>query len=391
MKNWSRPNDILKRVRRDWDNGRILASLIGGLSIFPLRIPLKKPTTKELSEQFDAARIWISEITESSKEKTDSGYRLEWREISHRQLGNNRIPIAAIIESEEDALALISKKTDANKFKRIANTISDRQPQLLPWLQKRPLTVLEQAENWSALLAVLNWVLQHPKPRIYLRQMDVEGVDTKFIERHKGILAELLDILLPPEAINENHTGVSGFEKRYGFKAKPLPVRFRFLDHDLYINGFSDLAVPSDEFARLSLPVEKIYIVENEINFLAFPMVPRSLVIFGSGYGFEHLAQANWLKEREIFYWGDIDTHGFAILNQLRNSFPATSSFLMNRETLMKHKKFWGKEDKAINRNLERLTQAESDLYDDLRFNRITPSLRLEQERISYTHLFSAL
>ena len=29
-----------------------------------------------------------------------------------------------------------------------------------------------------------------------------------------------------------------------------------------------------------------------------------------------------WLLEKEIYYWGDIDTHGFAIFNQLRGFLP---------------------------------------------------------------------
>ena len=33
---------------------------------------------------------------------------------------------------------------------------------------------------------------------MYLRQVDVPGVDTKFIERHKGVLTELLDVQLDP-------------------------------------------------------------------------------------------------------------------------------------------------------------------------------------------------
>ncbi len=41
------------------------------------------------------------------------------------------------------------------------------------------------------------------------------------------------------------------------------------------------------------------------------------MVLFGSGYGFEFLSNVLWLAKLNIYYWGDIDTHGFAILNQL--------------------------------------------------------------------------
>ena len=40
---------------------------------------------------------------------------------------------------------------------------------------------------------------------------------------------------------------------------------------------------------------------------------------------------------------------------------------------------------------LNRLTPAEAELYDDLRFNRLGRQVRLEQERISYMWLQQAL
>lgn len=59
------------------------------------------------------------------------------------------------------------------------------------------------------------------------------------------------------------------------------------------------------------------------------------MALFGSGYGFEPLAGAPWLRAMMIYYWGDIDTRGFAILDQLRSRFPQACSLLMDRDTLM--------------------------------------------------------
>ncbi len=385
MSDWSSLGDIRDRVRRDWNNGRILAAMLGGEPVFPLRIPLNKPDSQALSEHFEQARQWISGLT------VERGFQLEWREFNHRQLGRNRIPVAAIVESEQDGLVLIGKQRDATRFRTLAATISEAYPALVPWLKKRPLTVLDQAGNWPRFLAVLGWVAAHPRAGVYLRQIDVAGVNTKFIERHRSLLAEMLDIVLVPEAIDTQFTGASGFERRYGFKSKPVQIRFRFLDQGLRIHGLSDLAVTSDEFALLALPVKRVFITENEINFLAFPDVPGSLVLFGAGYGFDHLAQAEWLQSQEIFYWGDIDTHGYAILDQLRGKFPEAHSFLMDRATLLEHKDFWGSEERPTSRELANLQSDESALYDDLRSGRIAPGLRLEQERIGFAWLEAAL
>lgn len=117
---------------------------------------------------------------------------------------------------------------------------------------------------------------------------------------------------------------------------------------------------------------------------LALPNAPEALAVFGSGYGWEALAQARWLERCAIHYWGDIDTHGFAILDQLRGHFGHVTSFFMDRATLEAHTTFWGVEDKPSRADLHRLTPEERDLYDDLRDNRIRAGLRLEQEHVGF-------
>lgn len=90
-------------------------------------------------------------------------------------------------------------------------------------------------------------------------------------------------------------------------------------------------------------------------------------------------------------YWGDIDTHGFAILDQLRARFPSARSLLMDRETMLRHKALRGKEDRPTSRDLPRLRPREAALYDDLRFNRLGSDVRLEQERIGFRWVVEAL
>lgn len=210
---------------------------------------------------------------------------------------------------------------------------------------------------------------------------------SKFIEAHRASLAELLDLALPATAIDISASGVSEFSRRFGFRDKPLRIRFRLLDsrHALIGGGTDqDFAVTSDTFARLDPAASRVFITENEINFLAFPPMADSLVIFGAGYGFDMLTEAAWLRERTIFYWGDIDTHGFAILNQFRALFRHAHSFLMDRETLLAHQPQWIEEPQPTLRDLSWLSDDERALFDDLRDNRLGRQIRLEQEKIAF-------
>lgn len=142
---------------------------------------------------------------------------------------------------------------------------------------------------------------------------------------------------------------------------------------------------------RLQLDLARVFVTENETNFLAFPPVEKAIVIFGAGYGWEALARAAWLQRCPIHYWGDIDTNGFAILAQLRARFAHVESMLMDRATLHAHEPQWGREDSPPPADVSRLTAEESSLYEELRDHCIRPFLRLEQEHIGFGWLEKAL
>jgi hypothetical protein len=375
-------------VQKLWDRGELLAALVTSEPLFPKRLTIKAPTSAEIVDHFDEVRAWVAEL------RAFPNCRVEMREFRHQLFGANAVPRTVWIDTTEAALTIIGKQRAAARFTGLIEVTHKLEPRLLPWLAKRPLRALELVDEWTLLLGIVSWIETHPAPGVYLRQVDIPGVHSKFIEAHRGVLSELLDIVLPPEAIDSTVSGASRFAKRYGFRDKPVLIRFRLLNpqSSLLPYGFSgDITLDAESLARLDPPVSRVFITENEINFLAFPYVKESLVIFGAGYGFEMLSEAKWLKHSRIHYWGDIDTHGFAILDQLRSHFDHAESFLMDRATLMAFELQWGEEEKQTLRNLTRLRLEEETLYDDLRDNRIRKHLRLEQEKIGFEWVESAL
>lgn len=387
---WTTSAEIKQQVRKLWDSGKILSSMAAGKALFPRRLVLKGPDSRDLSNEFAAVRDWITALRQDEAH----GYRIVWRDMKNRVIGQNRIPYELWVDSLENALAMIGKCADASRFSTLLAETSTCQPGLIPWLIRYPHKTLEFAEAWPRLLDIVGWLHARPRPGIYLRQVDLPGIHSKFIEMHRGVLAELLDIVLPPESIQKDATGVTGFCRRYGFRDKPIRVRFRVLDPNIAIlpgGGDQDFKVTQNVFARLAIPLRRVFITENEINFLAFPPVQEGAVIFGAGYGFEMFNDVRWLHGCFVHYWGDLDTHGFAMLDQLRTRIPHAESFLMDRKTLLDHRQHWGKEPQQENRELPRLTSIEAELYDDLRCNRISQQLRLEQEKVGFACVEHAL
>jgi hypothetical protein len=209
-------------------------------------------------------------------------------------------------------------------------------------------------------------------------------VDTKFIEHHQGVLAELLDLQLSPDRIDADATGFAG---RYRFRRKPGYVRFRSPG----FGGFSELSVRVDEFAAPPSGTRQAYVVENEITYLAFPLPGDAIVIFGGGYAVDVLEPLGWLTDLVLVYWGDIDTHGFAILNRLRHRFGHARSMLMDRATLLAHRGQWVTEPRPTAATLDLLDAEEAELYRDLVEGALGPSVRLEQERIRFAAIEQAM
>lgn len=385
---WTSAQDLHTQLGRLWERGELLRPLLDDTVWQPLRLSLKGPDSTELAERFEAARAWIAELSAIDH------MRIEWREVNHRVLGAQRVPQSIWVDTLEDALALAGKQRDAARFMEMISLTHSTQPTLLAWLHKRPLRAVELAEHWPKLLAVVGWLTDHPRPGTYLRQVDIPGLHSKFIEGQRGVLAELLDLALSPDAIANEYSGVSQFSARYGFLDKPTRIRFRVLDKRSGLlpgTELPDVTLDTASFAKLNLPLLRVFITENETNFLAFPPVADAIVIFGAGYGWEALAQADWLKRVDIHYWGDIDTHGFAILDQLRGRFDHVASFLMDRATLLAHETLWGEEPDQVLHDLDRLDVAERELFDALRDNRIRKGLRLEQERVGFGWVERAL
>lgn len=125
-------------------------------------------------------------------------------------------------------------------------------------------------------------------------------------------------------------------------------------------------------------------IIENEISYLSAKVPDEGVVMWGKGFEVDSVGRLPWLDGTDVVYWGDIDTHGFAILDRLRAWLPATRSVLMDRATLLAHRDRWVNEDRPATSALTRLTPDEHDLYRELVEDSLGDRVRLEQERIDW-------
>jgi hypothetical protein len=294
-----------------------------------------------------------------------------------------------VFETAEDAAACAGEIHALERFGALAALVRSREPRLVAWLAERPLRALKYEAAIPKLLDVVAYFEAHPRPMRFARELGIAGIDSKFIDAYQGVLAAWLDRMLPAEAVDQTVRGLSdyGFERRYGLRYEEPLVRFRWLDASRALGGsIADASVPLSQLVAYVPPCTRVFITENKINFLTLPQSEAALAIFGSGYAIDRLRHIEWLHRAALHYWGDIDTHGFAILSRLRAHLPHVRSFLMDRDTLLAHREQWSEEplDGRHMQDLTALTEDELHLFDDLRRDRFGVRVRLEQERVGY-------
>ena len=365
------PNEIKQKAEHKYI--AYLQSLVEGIPFNQIIIAgNKRPDDNTVKLEAE-----LTELINHSKEKKGFGYSIEYTTVKTKLHGIQDLPSSIVFQSENDYLKFIGKEKVTARFKEDIARIIEDYPELNDWIYKYPRKVIEN--DWDSLLMVCAYFKRTPQPNLYIRELPIK-VHTKFIENNKGIIKELLDILIADYVDqDEKH-----FESRFHLKYDEPIVRFRILDNSISHLSFSDvedISIPISQFKQLALPVQKVYVVENKINMLSFPMVEKSIVIWGHGFGVETICDVEWLKDKDIFYWGDLDAQGFQILSLLRSHFGQVKSFLMDRPTFDEF--FEG--DKGTPANIEKglcLTPEENEMFLYLKEN----NFRLEQEKIPYNY-----
>jgi len=383
---WTRPADVRVRLRRRWDSGELPRQWVSGAAWAPYAVPLRGPTAAELADRFDEVAAWARDW------RSHGGPgRVELRPVGARSIGSNQLPDRLWLESYDDVWRLLGVQAEVRRLGELRDATQREDPRLVGWLDAHPLAVLGMADRWLRLVRTLGWLERTRGSGLHLRQVPVPGVDTKLIQHHAALLAELLDLVLPPGEADPAQPR-SQLARRYGFATRPSYVRFRLLDGALArLPGVSEVTVRAEEMAAAAPDVATAYVVENETTYLAFPAVPDAVVLFGSGYAKAGIVSQPWLDGRRVVYWGDIDTHGFAILDQVRAAVPHVESLLMDRATLLAHEGQWVREESPRVAALPHLSEPEADLYRDLVEGVLGPRVRLEQERVGFAWLTAAL
>ncbi|WP_064077664.1 DUF3322 domain-containing protein [Prescottella equi] len=338
-----------------------------------LTMALNPPTESAVATDPDRVVAWVR----GWRSYTGAG-DVEWQTRRWPSFGAQQVPTRVVLGGATRIAAAAGRSTEWA-------TLTTRRDRLIaavaPDAPDFPAAVAATATKWEALddndfvrlSSVLRWLLANPASNLLIRQLPVPGVDTKWIGRHRGLVQSLV-------------VGAGG-STDLGIRSAPPLLALAVLDRTLLPGAPRTFAAPLAELAALPLAPRRVLILENKEGLHALPDWPGTVAVHGSGYTVPELAALPWIASGETWYWGDLDSHGFAILDRLRRHLPAVRSVLMDPETLARWSELAVPEPSVASGDFDLLTTEERTALGCLRDG----DRRLEQERIPWVHVLDRL
>lgn len=374
------PQQVEAVVRKKWDAHHANWLVTPQEAAWPFTVVLHDLTERDVSSSLGSTREWV----QAWRTWDPGSCTVEW--ASRRwSSGDQELPTRLVIPSADAAAVILGQKPGWERAKK-------RYTQWCEWFphlagsraaarQCDAVLVDYSEEDFERFGRLLQWLLDNPRSALYLRQLPVPDVDTKWVEKRRGAVTDLARHLLgAPET--------ASLHEACGLRTEPSRMRIRVLCPLLraQVGGLCDIEAPGGELTSLPIRPRICIVVENQNTGIALPDIEGAVTFMRLGLAVDQLDAVSWIRQAEMqVYWGDMDTHGFTALARARRRFPAMVSVLMDEDTLLSHRSMWVREEKPSKvESPESLTPVELDVYNGIRGNRWGTQVRLEQERIAW-------
>jgi hypothetical protein len=342
----------------------------------PIRFVLK-PERQEVLGDIAAYRAWLESWKRIAADCPQE-VRLESEPVRWLQAGIRETLAAVEVLGARGAFALMPEGPAlARRYARALVRLRGASPCLAAALLHQTGFLMEsEPDEFDRLCVAVTWLSRHEKAGCFVRELPIEGVDSKWLERNRSlaapILTEMMGLAEPLRAAD--------IETRWALRTPSPLIRVRHAD--ILVPGLpaeAMVALPPEVFEAAIRPPRRVAVLENLQTGLSIRVRPDTLVVIGMGAAVDMLARVSWMKHTCIRYMGDLDQHGLAILARLRGWLHGVQSVLMDRSAAERFAHLAVADPtREIPCPAEGLTESELALWDYLRSGR----LRLEQERI---------
>lgn len=364
------PEQLAAHLTRQWHNAHWREQrLLGGDNAWPVVLPIGLPPPALFTDFSPELRQHLAAWQAVDTRRVGE---VVWEEKKYRSGASPvRVPRQWVLRQPSDWVAAAGDATVRRDYQRLLAVLAEVDRVFWRLLVRR--LALWQAWPPEQVVTVAQVAMQlspgcaSGQP---LRSLALAGTDSKFFERHETLLKALLDERFDGEASRQ---GLATFldaldERDHWLLVAPLAPG---------VLPFKRLRLAAGDLQHTPLPASHILVVENEQSLHQLPQpLPDTVAILGAGLDLEWLS-ADWLRDKDVAYWGDMDTWGLVMLGRARRHLPQVRRLLMDRATFDAHAGLAVLESVGAPGAPHTLHADEIDFY---RFLSATPRGRLEQE-----------
>ena len=314
------PADLIAALVRQWHNANYRETRLLDATAWPLRFTIGKPTGNELINKFDHVRAYIH-----AWRQVETG-KVEWASVKFKSAQDViEIPVAWELHKPSQWIAATQNANIHRQFQRLESLVAVADLLFHRFLIRQLHSLSDKPEADIKLALALALQLEPGCAQgVPLRALGVGGADSKFFERNRSLIIKLLDIRFDG-LISEQ--GLEIFLNAADNNDHWLLV----VDLDGGLLPFQQLRARDTELLQRALPGKNLLIVENENCRHQLPQLPDTLAILGAGLNLAWM-KADWLAQKKLAYWGDLDTWGLSMLARARQHQPSLTPLLMTQE-----------------------------------------------------------
>lgn len=319
------PDSLAAQLIRQWHSANHREHLLLDTQAWPRTVPIGSPSASVFTQQTAMVREHIA------RWRAVTVGEVHWQDVTFRSAAEPvSLPQHWLLRSPEEfseASGDAQVQLELQRLRYLLDRIDSRFNSLLVrqralWRDRDDDEVVQA----TRLAMMLEPGIAAGRP---LRALALAGIDSKFMERHRALVAALLDIRFDGQA---SQLGLNSFldaadEGEHWLLVVPLSPG---------LLPFAQQRVRARELRDAPLPANRILLIENDRCLHLLPTLPDTIAVLGSGFDLAWL-RADWLRERHLGYWGDMDTWGLRMLARARELQPHLEPLLMNQPLFGAH------------------------------------------------------
>ncbi|MFZ5531280.1 MAG: Wadjet anti-phage system protein JetD domain-containing protein [Pseudomonadota bacterium] len=319
------PRELVGKLSRQWQQADWRESRLLSTEAWPIVLGIGKPSASAFSQDTAQVREHVQDW------RAVRVGEVIWEPVNYRSgSAPVEVPVQWVLKGPSEWISAIDSEDVRREYTRLERLVSAADARFHTLLLRQRHLLQDKPEEEVIKAMQLTLMLQpgcaKGKP---LRALGTGGIDSKFFERHRALMVQLLDCLFDGQV---SELGLESFlgaldEGNHWLLVAPLQTG---------LLPFQQQRVRASELMNAILPGTHVLLVENEQCLHQLPELPDTVAILGAGMNLSWMS-GQALNGKQLGYWGDLDTWGLVMLSKVRQLRPDVRAILMDQSTFLAH------------------------------------------------------